>query len=287
MFRIKQRSTLNRASLRRSIHYCVFLYSNLISSRVDLFASLAVSVCLGLFKIVKHLKDKHIIAFGGDGFVSEPENKLSARFVLGLTGVDRPSICFLPTASGDPQSYIDNFYTRYTSDLCEASHLTLFHREVKDLRSFLLSKHVIYVGGGNTANMLAIWRVHGVDTILREAYEAGIVLCGTSAGSICWFECGVTDSFGLDLAPLFDGLGFIKGSNCPHYDSEALRQPKYHQFIQEGLPGGYAADDGAALHFVNGELHEVLGSKPDARAFRVEKNGNKVKDTPLRVQYLG
>lgn len=233
------------------------------------------------------MTNKHIIAFGGDGFYLNPTNKLSANFVLGLTGVLRPRVCFVPTAGGDLPTYFDAFVARYSPDICDASQLKLFNREIKDLRSFLLSQNVIYVGGGNTANMLAIWRVHGVDSILREAYEAGIVLCGTSAGSLCWFECGVTDSFGTDLAPINDGLGFIKGSNCPHYDSEALRQPQYRKFVEDGLPAGYAADDGAALHFVNGEFVEAISSKQGARAFHVEKKGNEVVQTPLAVRYLG
>jgi dipeptidase E len=234
---------------------------------------------------------RHIVAFGGDGFLAEPENKLSAHFLLGLTGKPKPRISFLPTASGDAGDYIGAFYLRYSRDLCDASHLALFHRAekgaVKDVRSFLLSQDVIYVGGGNTANMLAVWRVHGVDKILREAYEAGIVLCGTSAGSLCWFECGVTDSFGLDLAPFYDGLGFTTGSNCPHYDSEEMRQPQYHKFIMEGLPGGYAADDGAALHFVNGEFREAVSSKENARAFHVQKREDKIVETPMVVRFLG
>ena len=241
---------------------------------------------------------KHIVAFGGDAMIAEPDNRLSAQFVLSLTEAGRkgsqagstaprkPRVCFLPTASGDPDSYIQAFHARYDG-LTETSHLNLFLRTVKDLRGFLLSQDAIYVGGGNTANMLAVWRVHGVDKILREAYDSGIVMCGTSAGSLCWFECGVTDSFGLDLAPLYDGLGFIKGSNCPHYDSEALRQPQYRKFIMEGLPGGYAADDGTALHFITGEFYEAVSSKPASRAFEVRKQGNEVVEKQLSVRFLG
>lgn len=231
--------------------------------------------------------DKHIIAFGGDGFYTEPSNKLTANFLLHLARRTPPKVCFVPTASGDSESYVQAFYARYTPDICEASHLPLFLREVKDLRAFLLSKDVIYVGGGNTANMLAIWRVHGVEDILREAYEAGIVLCGTSAGALCWFECGVTDSFGLDLAPLNDGLGFIRGSGCPHYDSESKRQPQYHKFISEGLADGYALDEGAAAHFVNGEFREAISSKPNARVLRVRKEGERVIETAVPTRYLG
>jgi dipeptidase E len=233
---------------------------------------------------------KHIVAFGGDAMIAEPENKLSAQFVLSLArksqSESKQRVCFLPTASGDPDNYIQAFHARYEG-LAETSHLKLFLRTVKDLRGFLLSQDVIYVGGGNTANMLAVWRVHGVDKILREAYDSGIVMCGTSAGSLCWFECGVTDSFGLDLAPLNDGLGFIKGSNCPHYDSEALRQPQYHKFIMKGLLGGYAADDGAALHFIDGEFYEAVSSKPAARAFEVRKQGNEIVEKRLTVGFLG
>lgn len=233
------------------------------------------------------LNDSHVVAFGGDGFYTEPLNRLSANFVRELTGASRPKICFIPTASGDDAGYIAKFYERYTRDFCEPSHLTLFNREVKDLRSYLMDQDAIYVGGGNTANMLAIWRVHGVDEILRDAYKNGTVMCGTSAGSLCWFVAGVTDSFGRDLAPLFDGLGFIQASNCPHYDSESLREPQYHKFVMEGLPAGYAADDGTALHFVNGAFAEAVGSKPGVRAFHVSRSGDSVEQKPLSVRYLG
>ncbi|MDP4198190.1 MAG: peptidase E [Bacteroidota bacterium] len=230
---------------------------------------------------------KNVVAFGGDSLQADPTNKLSAKFILGLTGKSRPRACFLPTASGDPQSYIQGFYARYSPDLCEATHLELFARTIKDLRSFLLAQDAIYVGGGNTANMLAIWRVHGVDKILREAYERGIVMCGTSAGSLCWFECGVTDSFSLDLDPLYDGLGFVNGSNCPHYNTEPNRVPQYHKFIQEGLPAGYAADDGAALHFIDGKFAEAVSSVAGARAFKVELADSAILETPIPVRYLG
>ena len=218
---------------------------------------------------------------------ADPGSKHSAKFLIDLTGKGKPKICFLATASGDAQEYIAAFYARYSSDLCEASHLSLFTRTVKDLRSFLLENDIIYVGGGNTANMFAIWRVHGVDTILKEAYEQGTVMCGTSAGSLCWFECGVTDSYSPDLDPIEDGLGIIKGSNCPHYNSEPNRQPQYHKFLLNGLPAGYAADDGAALHFLNGTINEAVSSVRGARAIHVAASDGKVCEKPLDVRYLG
>ena len=175
-------------------------------------------------------RPRTIVAMGGGGFSMEPDNPLLDAYILGLAGAPRPRICFLPTASGDSDRYLADFYSAFARP-AEASHLALFVRTVADLEAFLLDQDVIYVGGGNTANMLAIWRLHGVDRILRTAWERGVVLAGLSAGSICWFESGTTDSFGPDLAILDDGLGFLPGSHCPHYDGEALRRPAFDRQI--------------------------------------------------------
>ena len=172
------------------------------------------------------------------------------RFVLGLAGRERPRVCFLPTAMGDADASVTRFYERFPPALCEPSHLKLFGVPRAGIREHLLGQDAIYVAGGNTANMLAVWRVHGIDAVLREAWAAGIVLAGPSAGALCWFECGVTDSFGPELAQLDGGLGFLPGSFCPHYDGEPERRPTYQRLIREGLAPGYAADDavGSALH---------------------------------------
>jgi dipeptidase E len=210
--------------------------------------------------------ERHVVALGG-GRLSEDRDALD-EFVLGLAGRARPRICFLPTAAADSADYIVRFYEAFR-ERAEPSHLELFGVPRRDIRDFLLAQDVVYVGGGNTANMLAIWRVHGVDAVLREAWERGIVLAGVSAGSICWFEAGVTDSFGEELAPL-RCLGFLPGSNCPHYDSEPQRRPTYRRLVDEGeLPPGLAAEDGVGLHFVGTELAEAVAGRPDARAFRV------------------
>ncbi len=230
---------------------------------------------------------KHIIAMGGGGFSMEPDNPLLDDFILSLTGKQKPKVCFVNTASGDHEGYTQKFYDAFPAERAEATHLSLFNRTVEDLRAFLLAQDVIYVGGGSTANLLAVWRVHGLDAILREAWEAGVVLCGVSAGALCWFEGGSTDSFGSGLSPLRDCLGFLPGSFCPHYDGEALRRSTYHQFIQDGLPDGYAADDSAALHFVGTELVEAISSQPNARAYRVERQKDSVIETPLATQFLG
>jgi dipeptidase E len=216
------------------------------------------------------VSERHIVALGGGGF-SDGGDALD-QFVLDLPEAVRPRICFLPTASADSADYVVRFYEAFR-ERAEPSHLELFGRPRHDIRDFLLGQDVVYVGGGNTANMLAIWRVHGVDAVLREAWERGIVLAGISAGSICWFESGVTDSFGEELAPL-PCLGFLSGSNCPHYDSEPQRRPTYQRLVDAGeLPPGLAADDGVGLHFVGTELAEAVAGRPDALAFRVEPGG--------------
>jgi dipeptidase E len=222
-----------------------------------------------------------IVAMGGGGFSEDADDgRLMDDFILGLTGRDTPRVCFVPTASGDAEGYIERFHAAFGGGRAAPSHLSLFRREVDDLAGFLLGQDVIYVGGGNTANLLAIWRLHGVDAIVAEAWRRGVVLCGLSAGGLCWFEGGTTDSFG-GIAPLHDGLGLLPGSFCPHYDSEPLRRPQYGRFVAEGLPAGFAADDAAGLRFDGRELAEVVVSRPDARAYRVEPAGGRVVEREL------
>jgi peptidase E len=229
---------------------------------------------------------------GGGGFTMEPENPLLDDYVLALArahrGVDRPRVCFLATASGDSPAYIASFYAAFALR-SEASHLALFDRTVDDIDGFLRAQDVIYVGGGNTENMLAIWRIHGVDRALRAAWEAGVVMAGLSAGSLCWFETGTTDSYGAGLAALSGGLGFVPGSHAPHYDGEENRRPVYHRLVAEAsIPAGHAADDVAALVFHGDALFEVVSSRPNARAYRVERgpDGEAI-ETELPTRYLG
>lgn len=228
---------------------------------------------------------------GGGGFSMEPENPLLDRFVLSLARATSPRVCFVPTASGDAEGYVARFYRAFAELDCRPADLGLFERTVADLESFVLAQDVIYVGGGNTANLLAVWRTHGLDRVLRRAWEEGIVLCGVSAGMNCWFEASVTDSFGADerLAPLRDGLGLLPGSGCPHYDGEAQRRPTFTSLVAAGeLPGGWAADDGAALVFAGRELVEVVASRAGARGYRVEPAaGGEVSERPLPARYLG
>lgn len=226
---------------------------------------------------------KQIIAMGGGGFLMEPENPLLDRYILQQSDKERPKICYIGTASGDAQSMIDNFYSFFNEQNCEPSHLSLFKPPVRDLERYVLEKDIIYVGGGNTKNLLALWREWGLDEILKKALDRGIVLAGISAGSICWFEEGVTDSYGDGLEPL-KALGFLKGSNCPHYDGEADRRPTYRKLVDEGtLQPGIAADDGAAIHYIDGEMKRIVSSRPDAKAYFVSPG----KEEELETVYLG
>lgn len=227
-----------------------------------------------------------IVAMGGGGFMMEPENPLLDDFLLELTGAERPRVALLPTPAADSPFLISRFHAAFEDKGVERRHVTLFGRPRTDLRELLLAQDLIYVSGGNTANALAIWRVHGVDAILRECWESGVVLAGLSAGMICWFECSVTDSFG-PLAPLRDGLGFLKGSACPHYDGEPERRPTYTGLVAEGFPAGVAADDGAALVYRGTEFEECVSSREPARAFRVAAAGREAVEQPLEARYLG
>jgi dipeptidase E len=227
-------------------------------------------------------KPPQILAMGGGGFSMEPDNLLLDKFVLSLTKAAVPKVCFVGTASGDAQSYADKFYAAFNTLNCSPSDLSLFKPHTTDLRSFVLEQDAIYVGGGNTRNLMVLWREWGLDAILREAWLSGIVMAGISAGSICWFQQGLSDSvIPGDLAPL-DCLGLLAGSNCPHYDGESNRRPAYHRFIREGkLQAGYAADDGAALHFVGEKLERVVSSSETAKAYSVRLVGNEVEEVAL------
>ena len=229
-----------------------------------------------------------IIAMGGGGFGAEPDNRLLEDYLLSSVASDEPRICFVPTASGDADTYIVKFYDAFGNGRSVPTCLSLFRRRIDDLRTFVLDQDIVYVGGGNTANMLAAWRVHGLDVVLREAWSRGIVLCGLSAGSVCWFESGVTDSFGRKLQPISNCLGFLSGSHCPHYDSEVNRRPTYRELIADGrLPGGMAADDGVALKYIDGELKEVVSSRGNARAWRVQFEDGRVTEEEVVPRYLG
>jgi peptidase E len=224
---------------------------------------------------------------GGGGFTMEPENPALDRFILGLPGRPIPRICFLPTASGDPDDHIARFHAAFDSELCEPSHLSLFRlgRRPVAVAEHLLSQDIIYVGGGSMVNMLAIWAAHELDHILVECWRQGVVLAGLSAGSMCWFEVGVTTSSGEPETAR--GLGLLPGSNCVHYDGEPGRRPVYIEAVSSGrIPGGYGVDDGVGLLFEGTRLDRVVSSRPQARAYRVHGRGGALVETPLQPAYL-
>ena len=229
-----------------------------------------------------------VVAFGGGGFSMESGNALLDDYVLATTGVERPKVCFLPTASGDADHYIVRFYRHFPASRCEPSHVSLFRRDcgAPDPATHLLEQDVIYVGGGCVRSMLGAWRAHGLDDVLRRAWARGVVMCGLSAGSLCWFEQGLTAFHGEQGVPVA-GLGLLMGSNAVHYDKEAPRRPAYHAAVAGGMPGGYAVEDGAGLHFVGEELARVVSSRPESRAFRVDAAKGEVVERPLATQYLG
>lgn len=234
------------------------------------------------------MAERHIVAMGGGGFSMEPRNPMLDDFVLRLSRRKRrPRVCFVGTASGDSVYYLRRFRKAFPPSRAAATHLTFFERKVRDLKSFVMSQDVIYVGGGSSANMLAVWRLHGFDRVLRSAWNAGVVMAGISAGAICWFEDGVTDSFGMPFRGLNDGLGFVRGGCCPHYDGEAERRPVLRRLINRGFPQTLALDDGAAAHFVGTRLEEIVSSRPKARAMRVELRRGAVVENPIPVRYLG
>jgi dipeptidase E len=221
-----------------------------------------------------------IVAIGGLSW--EDEERLPLEdYWLGLTGAERPRVLVVPTAVADDAELTLNIYEQL-SGRAVVSRLSFFPWPPSDLRELALEQDAIYVTGGNTANALAIWRVHGLDAILREAWEAGVVLAGWSAGMICWFEAGVTDSFGPQLEGMRDGLGFLTGSACPHYDGEDERRPVYTRLVREGFPPGLAADDCVALRFDGTELAEVVSSRAGSRAYRVSQEA----EEPLEVRLL-
>ena len=223
---------------------------------------------------------RQIIAMGGGGFSMEPDNPALDLYILAQTRKRNPSICFLATATGDADGYIEKFYAAFKTHRCRPTHLPLFRR-TPDLKQVLLTQDVIYVGGGNTKSMLAVWREWDLPRLLRQAWGTGTVLAGLSAGAICWFKTGVTDSWGDRLAGL-PCLGFLPGTCCPHFDGESERRPALHRLVAAGsVPKALALDDGAAAHFVGRELSRIVISRSHARGYEVRRRGSKAIETVL------
>ncbi len=230
---------------------------------------------------------RQIIAMGGGGFSMEPDNPLLDLYILEQTGKRNPKICFMGTASGDADGYILRFYTAFLKLNCSPTHLSLFNLPTKELEAFIHDQDVIYVGGGNTRSLIALWKEWRLDLYLRNAWERGVILAGLSAVSICWFEEGVSDFFPGELNRL-KCLGFLKGSNCPHYDGEEERRPAYHRLVLNGeIAEGVAAEDGVALHYIGEKLEHVVSSRAEAKAYSVRKDGDQIKEEVIPARFLG
>ena len=230
---------------------------------------------------------RQILAIGGMALPPELDNLLLVEYFLAQTGRRQPKVLYIGTATGDSEAGRLRFYAGFSQFRCKPTHLPFFARTPGDLESLVLEQNAIFVGGGNTRSMLAVWRDWGLDACLRKAWERGVVLGGGSAGSICWFEHGVTDSIAGPLTAL-PCLGFLPGSNCPHYDSEPLRRPTFRKLVASGnIPDGVAADDGVAVHYIDGKLARVVSNRLRARGYRVTRSGKRAIERRLPTRYLG
>ena len=222
---------------------------------------------------------KQIVAIGGGGFGRNPGEGIIENYILNQSNAKNPNICFIPTATGDNEAYKNNYYATFTKLNCNPVHLDFFKR-TPDLENLINEQDVIFVGGGNTKSMLAVWKDWGLDLILHEAYKNGVVMSGVSAGAICWFEQGITDSWAEDLV-VMDCLGFIGGACCPHYDEEPQRKPSLNKFLtKKVLNSCYAVDGGCALHIQDEKVFKSVVFSKNKNSFLVELKDNKVVEKP-------
>ena len=226
---------------------------------------------------------RKIIATSG-GFAIEPRNKRLDKYILSQSNSKNPKICFIGTASGDSQNFIKRFYNFFKKENCRPSHLQLFKGNVEDIESYILNQDIIYVGGGNTKNMLAIWRDWGIDETLKKAYEKGVLMTGISAGSLCWFEQGLTDSIPGKYTSL-DCLGFLKGSNCPFFNEE--KKKTYIELMKsKKIKTGIASEIGVAIHYEDEKIKRVVSSRKNAKAYEYVFSGKKLMEKAIFPEYL-
>ncbi len=224
---------------------------------------------------------KQIIAIGGGGFTKKGCSLALERYILAQTKKENPKICFLPQASNESPTYILKFFESFLSLDAQPSWISLFGSVKDSWKEKLLQADIVYVGGGNTKSMIALWKAWGVDHVLKEAYNKGVVMAGLSAGMICWFEQGITDS----MWPLgfVEGLGFLKGSGCPHFDSEVERQDVYKNLVASGqVSPGIALEDGVAAHFIDGKLFKIVTEIQHKKAFQITATGQEA----LKAEFI-
>lgn len=216
----------------------------------------------------------------------EPDNGLLDKYILNLALKEKPKICFFGTASNDGPEYREMFYKFFNEQYCEPSHLS-FAEPPENIEEFIMKQDIIHVGGGNTKLIMEIWKKHGVDKIMKKAWESGIILTGMSAGAICWFEDGITNPSPGVLTRL-ECTGILDGSFCPHYDDRAELKSAFHKLILDGiLKEGYGVEDGAAVHFIDNEPIRTVTSRPNAKAYKVKKVRNRISEHKLESVYLG
>ena len=222
-----------------------------------------------------------IIAIGGGGFGRNPNQNSIEKYILEQSRSEKPNICFIPTASAEENSYIVNFYTVFSKLNCTPVHLNLFKRTPR-LDSLINKQDIIYIGGGNTKSMLGVWKEWKIDKLLEKAYRKGKILAGVSAGSICWFNKGITDSWASNLN-LIDCLGFVEGNSCPHYNSEVQRRPMVHDLLESNkIKSCYASEDGSALHFKNGELYQSVTFYKGSKSYFITLKNNKAFEKEIK-----
>jgi len=228
---------------------------------------------------------RQVIAIGGGGFGRTQDSNLIEQFILDQTGKKNPKICFIPTATGDLDPYIVNYYSIFSKLDCYPSHISFFKRTI-DLEEHILKQDAIFVGGGNTKSMLAVWKEWGLDLILKKAYEQGIVMSGVSAGAICWFEAGLTDSWASELK-MMECLNFIPGSCAPHYDEEPERRPATKKFLEDqSISFMYGIEGGAALHFIDEQPDSTIRFKKNKNAYKVTFESNKIHENAYQAKEL-
>ena len=222
---------------------------------------------------------RQVIAIGGGGFGRTQKSHLIEQYILDQSSQEKPNICFIPTATGDLDPYVVNFYTVFSKLNCNPSHISFFKRTI-DLEEHILNQDVIFVGGGNTKSMLAVWKDWGLDSILKKAYDQGAVMSGVSAGAICWFEYGITDSW-QDELKIINCLGFVSGSCCPHYDEEPERKPSLNKFLNDGaIEDCYAIDGGCALHIKDGVDYKAIVFSQNKNAYLVNQHDEEILESP-------
>ena len=223
---------------------------------------------------------KHIVAIGGGGFGRSISSNLIEKYILNLKEKNSPKICFLPTATGDNDSYIVRFYSIFNQLNCQPSHIEFFNRTT-NIKKMIMEQDVVFVGGGNTKSMLAIWNDWGMSDLLKDAYNEGIILSGVSAGAICWFTSGITDSWDNELRVL-PCLDFISGTCCPHYDEEPSRIPYVKKILLEGeITNCISIEGGAAMHFIDGKPFKNVSFKNNKNSYSVFVDKNDIVEKPF------